>query len=51
MVLVENGIVTVFESRRDTEETREKFKRRSAAYTNEIALMCKSKKTVVGCES
>ncbi|MEG0109078.1 MAG: hypothetical protein RR705_09545 [Lachnospiraceae bacterium] len=51
VVLVENGIVTVFESRRDTQETREKFKRRSAAYANEIALMCKSKKAVAGCES
>ena len=51
VVLVENGIVTVFESRRDTEETREKFKRRSAAYANEIALMCNSKKAAAGCES
>ena len=36
---------------RDTQETREKFKRRSAAYANEIALMCKSKKAAAGCES
>ena len=51
VVLVENGIVTVFESRRDTEETREKFKKRSAVYTKEVALKCKSEKATVGYES
>ena len=48
VVLVENGIVTVFESRRDTEETREKIERSSAAYANEIALRCRSKKAGTG---
>ena len=51
VVLVENGIVTVFETKRDTDATRENFKKRSAAYANEIALMCKSKKVAVGLES
>ncbi len=30
VVLVENGIVTVFETSRDTEQAREKFKKRSS---------------------
>ena len=51
VVLVENGIVTVFETRRDTEETREKFKKRSAAYAKEIALISKQEKDKVGYES
>ena len=51
VVLVENGIVTVFETKRDTEATRENFKKRSAAYAKEVAFMCKAEKTAVGFES
>ena len=51
VVLVENVIVTVFESRRDTDQAREKFKSRSTAYSKEIALMNKQGKAAVGYES
>ena len=51
VVLVENGIVTVFETKRDTEATRENFKKRSAAYAKEVAFKCKAEKTAVGFES
>ncbi|MDO5519820.1 MAG: hypothetical protein Q4G58_04935 [bacterium] len=47
VILVENGIVTVFETKRDSQQTREKFKKRAAAYNREMTLMqVKDKVTV-----
>ncbi len=39
VILVENGIVTVFETKRDTQQTRDEFKKRAAAYNKEITSM------------
>lgn len=44
VVLIENGVVTVFESHRDNAVAREKFKKRSISYGKRIPVQVEKEK-------